>query len=190
MRSLRPSRLARAALLALLPATLLAVAPAASAQKSSLGAGGGILNDAGSAENLKNFSTGSGHAFVEMSLDPGIVMQARYTRMLLPPTAESGPDIDVDAATLSIAYLFKEDWWQAGLVAGGGGYFLRPRAPGAGQQVETDPRESVFGLHGGLLTVFTVNRRIDLRVEAIGHLIRDVSRRKPVIVSAAVAFRF
>jgi len=189
MRSLRPSRLARAALLALLPATLLAVAPAASAQTFALGAGGGILNDAGSAENLKNFSTGSGHAFVEMSLDPGIVMQARYTRMLLPPTAESGPDIDVDAATLSIAYLFKEDWWQAGLVAGGGGYFLRPRAPGAGQ-VETDPRESVFGLHGGLLTVFTVNRRIDLRVEAIGHLIRDVSRRKPIIVSAAVAFRF
>ena len=65
-----------------------------------------------------------------MTLEPGVLMQARYTRMQLPPSAENGPDIDVDAATLTIAYLFKEDWWQAGFVAGGGGYFLNPKDPG------------------------------------------------------------
>ena len=54
----------------------------------------------------------------------------------------------------------------------------------------TDPSESVFGWNGGLLTVFAVNRNVDLRLEAVGHLIRDVSRRKPVIVSAAVAWKF
>ena len=37
----------------------------------------------------------------------------------------------------------------------------------------TDPDESVFGLNGGLLTVFTVNRKIDIRLEAVGHLLRD-----------------
>jgi len=183
-------RLARAALLlALLAVASVTLGPAASAQTFAIGAGGGVLNDTGSAENLKSFSTGAGYGFAEVTLDPGILMQARYTRMRLPPTAENGPDVDVDAVTLSIAYLFKEDWWQAGFVMGGGAYFLNPKDPGAGQ-VATDPSESVFGLNGGLLTVFTVNRRINIRLEAVGHLIRDASSRKPIVVSAAVAWRF
>jgi hypothetical protein len=189
MNAPQSSRSARAVLLALLPAVLLVLAPAAPAQTFAIGAGGGILNDTGSAENLKSFSTGAGFGFVEIALEEGLFMQARYTRMQLPPTAQSGPDIDVDAVSLSIAYLFREDWWQAGFVAGGGGYFLRPKSPGA-EQVVTDPNESVFGWNGGLLTVFAVNRNIDFRLEAVGHLVRDVSRRKPVIVSAAVAWRF
>jgi len=189
MKAPRPPRLVRAALLSLLAAASVLVGPAVSAQTFAIGAGGGILNDTGSAENLKSFSTGAGYGFVEMTLDPGILMQARYTRMKLPATAENGPNIDVDAATLSIAYLFKEDWWQAGFVMGGGGYFLQPKDPGAGQVV-TDPAESVFGLNGGLLTVFTVNRKINIRLEAVGHLIRDMSDRKPVIVSVAVAWKF
>jgi hypothetical protein len=189
MKAPRPPRLARALLLSALVVASATLSFPATAQSFAVGAGGGILNDTGSAENLKSFSTAAGYGFVEMKLDPGVLMQARYTRMQLPATAENGPDIDVDAATLTVAYLFKEDWWQAGFVAGGGGYFLRPKSPGAGQ-VETDPRESVFGLNGGLLTVFTVNRRIDIRLEAVGHLIRDVSRRKPVIVSAAVTWKF
>ena len=189
MKAPRSPRPARAALLFLLAAASVFVGPAASAQTFALGAGGGILNDTGSAANLDNFSTGAWYGFVEMTLDPGILMQARYTRMKLPPSAENGPDIDVDAATLSIAYLFKEDWWQAGFVMGGGGYFLRPKDPGA-SQVVTDPSESVFGLNGGLLTVFSVNRQINIRLEAVGHLLRDASSRKPVIVSAAVAWKF
>ena len=121
------------------------------AQTFAIGAGGGILNDTGSAANLDNFSTGAGYGFVEMKLEPGVLMQARYTRMQLPPWAENGPDIDVDAATLTMAYLFKEDWWQAGFVAGRGGYFLNPKDPGPGQAV-TDRDESVFGLTSRLLT--------------------------------------
>jgi hypothetical protein len=182
-------RRARTVLLALLPAALLATAPAAPAQTFAVGAGGGILNDTGSAANLDNFSTAAWHAFAEMKLDEGIVMQARYTRMLLPPTAENGPDVDLDAATLTIGYLFKEDWWQGGFVVGGGGYWLRPKDPGP-DQVVTDPAESVFGLSGGLVTIFTVNRKFDIRLEAIGHLLRDESSRKPVVVSLAVGWKF
>ena len=189
MKAPRLPRPGLAALLLSLAAASVLVGPAATAQTFAIGAGGGILNDTGSAANLDNFSTGAGYGFVEMKLEPGVLMQARYTRMQLPPSAENGPDIDVDAATLTIAYLFKEDWWQAGFVMGGGGYFLNPKDPGPGQ-VATDPDESVFGLTGGLLTVFTVNRKIDIRLEAVGHLLRDSNSRKPVIVSAAVAWRF
>lgn len=189
MNTPRPSRSTRPALLALLSAALLAFASPALAQTFAVGAGGGLLNDAGSAENLKNFSTGAGYGFAEVSLESGVAMQARYTRMKLPPTAANGPDIDVDAATLTVSYLFRENWWRAGFVAGAGGYFLRPRNPGEGQ-VATDPKESVFGLNGGLLTVFDVNRNLDVRMEAVGHLIRDVSRRKPIVISVAAAWKF
>ncbi len=189
MKASRPPRLARALLLSALLVASVTLSSRAPAQTFALGAGGGLLNDTGSAENLKSFSTGAAFGFVEMKLDPGVFLQARYTRMELPPSAENGPDIGVDAVTLTVAYLFREDWWQAGFVAGGGGYFLRPKTPGAGQ-VTTDPKESVFGLTGGLLTVFTVNRRFDVRLEAVGNLIRDESRRKPIVVSAAVSWKF
>ena len=189
MNASRCPRRWRAALLALLPASLLLLAPVASAQTFAVGAGGGLLNDEGSAENLKSFGTWAGYGFVEMALESGVLMQARYTRMLLPPSAAGGPDIDVDAATLSIAYLFREDWWRAGFVVGGGGYWLGPRDPGEGQVV-TDASTSRFGWHGGLLAVFSAGRRTDVRLEAIGHLIRDENRRKPIVLSAAVAFKF
>jgi hypothetical protein len=189
MRSLRPSRPARAVLLALLPVALLALAPGAAAQTFALGAGGGLLNDTGSAENFDAFSTGAVYAFIEVELDKGLLMQGRYTRMELPPTAENGPDVDLDVASVSIAYLFKEDWWQGGFVAGAGGYFLRPKTPGEGQVV-TDLKESVWGVSGGLLTIFSVNRRINVRLEAVWHLLDDESGRRPLVASAAVAWRF
>ena len=189
MNATRLTRLLRAALLALLPVASLAVAPRAGAQVFAVGAGGGILNDEGSAESLKSFSTGAGYGFVEVALEPGLLMQARYTRMRLPASGANGPEIDVDAATLSIAYLFREDWWQGGFVLGGGGYWLGPRDPGPGQVV-TDESTSRLGWNGGLLTIFSLGRNADVRLEAVGHLIRDENRRKPVVVSAAVAWRF
>jgi len=183
------SRRWRAASLVLLSAAVLATAPAALAQTFAIGAGGGLLNDEGSAESLKNFSTGAGYGFAEIALDPGLLLQARYTRMKLPSSAANGPDIDVDAATLSVAYLFREDWWQAGLVAGGGGYWLGPKEPGPGQVV-SEQSTARFGWHGGLLTIFALGRQADLRLEAVGHLIRDDDRRKPIVLSAAVAWKF
>ena len=189
MRSPHASRPARAALLALLPALFLLVAPAAPAQTFGLGAGGGILNDAGSAEDLENFSTGAFFAYGEMVLDEGILMQVRYTRMQLPPSGENGPRIDVDSATITIAYMFNQDWWKAGFVAGAGGYWLNPKSPGEGQ-VQTDRAQSVSGLTGGLLTIFSVNARFDIRLEAMGNLIRDENRRKPVVVGASATWKF
>ncbi len=189
MKTPHASRPARAVLLALLPVALLVAAPAAPAQTFGVGAGGGILNDAGSAENLNNFSTGAGFGYAEMVLDEGVLLQARYTRMKLPASAENGPNIDVDSATLSIAYLFNEDWWRAGFVGGAGGYWLHPKKPGEGQ-VATDQAESVAGLCGGLLTIFNIDRRLDIRLEATGHLMRDVNRRKPVVVAASVTWKF
>lgn len=185
----RVPRLARASILALVSSALLLAAPVLSAQTFALGAGGGILNDSGSAEDLESFSTGAGFGFVEVILEPGIRMQARYTRMQLPPSAAGGPDIDVDAATISVSYLFREEWWQGGFVAGGGGYFLKPKSPGEGQTA-TDPRQNVFGWHGGLLSVFSVSPKVDVRLEAIGHLVRDAARRKPIVVAAAVCWKF
>ena len=183
------SRRWRAASLVLLSAAVLVTAPAALAQTFAIGAGGGLLNDEGSAESLKNFSTGAGYGFAEIVLDQGVLLQARYTRMKLPSSAADGPDIDVDAATLSVAYLFREDWWQAGFVAGGAGYWLGPKEPGPGQ-VALEQSTSRFGWHGGLLTIFALGRQADLRLEAVGHLIRDDDRRKPIVLSAAVAWKF
>jgi hypothetical protein len=189
MRTHRPARSARAPFLALLAVALLAVAPAASAQTFALGAGGGVVNDTETLKSIDDFSTGAGYAYLEAILQPGVHLQGRYTRMTLPPAAEGGFDADVDAATLTVAYLFNEGWWRAGFVGGVGAYFEKSKTVGL-DQVPRDTSESVFGWNGGLLTVFTVNRRWDVRLEAVWHLIQDEAKRKPLVVSAAVSWKF
>lgn len=189
MSSPRPTPPARSLLLALLPLAFLALAPAAGAQTFALGAGGGLLNDTKALESVDDFSETAGFAYLEMSLEPGLLLQARYTRTTLPPSETAASETDLDAATLSVAYLLNEGWWKAGFVGGVGAYFLRGETVGLGT-VPVETSESVFGLNLGVLTVFEVSRRWDVRLEAIGHLIRDEAKRKPIVVSASVSYRF
>ena len=184
-----PSRHARAVLPVLLHVSLLLVAFAAPAQTFGLGAGGGIVNDSKTLESLDDFSTGAGYAYLEMLRQPSVLLQGRYTRMSLPPAAEGGFDTDVDAATLSVAYLFNEGWWKAGFVGGAGAYFLRSQTVSL-DQIPTDTKESVFGFNGGLLTIFAVSPRLDVRLEANWHLIQDEDKRQPLVVSASATWKF
>ena len=189
MRNARPARTPRALLPALLALCLAAIAPSAPAQTFAVGAGGGVVNDTEAIKSVDDFSTGAGYAYLEAILQPGVHLQGRYTRMPPPPAAEGGFDTDVDAATLTIAYLFNEGWWRAGFVGGVGAYFEKSQTVGL-DQVTRDTSESVFGWNGGLLTVFTVNRRWDVRLEGVWHLIQDDAKRKPLVVSASVSWKF
>lgn len=186
MSSLRLPRPARAALLALV---LLVFAPGATAQSFAVGGGGGVLADTKELEKVDDFSESAFFGYVEVTLDPGVILQGRYTRMTLPPLSENPFETDVDAATLSVAYLFNDGWWRAGFIGGVGAYFLRGQTAGL-DQIVRETKESVFGLNVGLLTVFSVNRRWDVRVEAVGHFIKDEAQRKPLIASASVSYRF
>lgn len=189
MKASRTARFAQAFLPALLVLVSLVISPAASAQAFAVGAGGGVVNDTESLRSVDDFSTGAGYAYLEAVLQPGVHLQGRYTRMKLPPSYAGGFDTDVDAATVSVAYLFNEGWWRAGFVGGVGAYFLRSRVGGLDGSI-TDTSESVFGGNGGLLTVFTVDRRWDVRLEGNWHLIQDDARRKPLVVSASVSWKF
>jgi hypothetical protein len=163
----------------------------------ALGAGGSAVNDTGRAAGVKTFSTGGFHAFLELALEPGVLLQVRYENFLLPGTASSAPfqsaasapRVKVDAGNLTVAYVFREEWWEAGLFAGVGLYGLVPRSPGAGQ-TPVDVRETVFGWNGGALLVFQLARRWDLRVEAAGYLLSTDASTKLVRVGGSVAYHF
>ncbi len=143
----------------------------------AVGAGGFFVNDTG--RTTETFSTGGFHAFFELELDPGVRLQGRYESFQLPGTtssppfepAVSAPRVNVDAGLVTVAYVFRETWWEAGLFAGVGLYGLRPRPPEAGQTA-VDVSETVFGWNFGSLVVFQLARRWDLRVEAAGYLLR------------------
>lgn len=185
-------------------ALLFLVCSAARAQTTKLqefpfaaGAGGSFMNDTGHAADVKSFSTGGFHAFLELNLDPGILLQGRYERFQLPGSASSapfqpavaGPRIDVDAGNVTVAYVFRETWWEAGLFAGVGVYGLAPQAPEAGQ-TPVDVRETVIGWNGGTLLVFQVARRWDLRLEAAGYLLQTNVQKKLVRLGGSVAYHF
>jgi hypothetical protein len=194
-------RHARALALAVVLAALSAPAAAQVTRPSefpfAVGAGGSFVNDSGPAADVKTFSTGGFHAFAEVVLDPGVLLQVRFESFQLPGSASStpfqppvsGPRVRVNAGNISVGYMFRETWWQAGLFGGVGVYGLSPRAPEAGQ-APTDVSETVIGWHGGLLTVFQLARRLDLRVEAAGYLLRSDSSHKPLLVGGSLAYHF
>ena len=155
------------------------------------------MNDTSRSAGVKTFSTGGFHAFFELTLDPGVLLQIRYESFLLPGTASSppfqpavsAPRVKVDAGNVTVAYVFREEWWEAGLFGGVGIYGLAPRSPDAGQTA-VDVRETVFGWNGGALLVFQLARRWDLRVEAAGYLLQTEVQKKLVRVGGSVAYHF
>ncbi len=165
----------------------------------AFGAGGFAVTDTGRPADVKAFSTGGFRVFADVELESGVFLQARYENFLLPgsevaappfqQSAGDSPRVKVNGGSLSVGYLFREAWWQAGLVAGVGVFGLSPRDPEAGQ-VPADVRETVIGWHAGLLTIFQLGKRLDLRIEATGYLLRTDASHKPVLVGASLAYRF
>ncbi|HEX7613659.1 MAG TPA: hypothetical protein VF554_00135 [Thermoanaerobaculia bacterium] len=198
-----PRALALDALLAALLAGLSLSAAAQTNRQSefpfALGAGGFAATDTGRAADVKAFSTGGFRVFADVELETGVILQARYENFLLPgsavtppplqPPAGDSPRVKVNGGSLSVGYLFRETWWQAGLVAGVGVFGLSPRAP-EGNQVATDVEETVIGWHAGLLTIFQLGNRWDLRIEGTGYLLRTNASHKPVLVGASLAYHF
>lgn len=164
---------------------------AASAQTFAVGAGGSLVNDTGTAADVRAFGKWGAHLFGEMSLEEGAgaVLQARVWKFGLPGSQNDSPSLKTEAATLSVGYFFREEWWRAGIMVGGGVYRLRPNDLEPGQ-VAADEKESSFGWSGALVTIFDVTPRWDLRLEAGGHLIRSEADHKTIFISGSVAYRF
>jgi hypothetical protein len=180
--------LARVLTPALLAAAVLAAAPA-HAQTFAVGGGIFAVNDVGSAAITSGFSTWGGQIFGEMDLERHVTLQLRGERFNVRGSGSDAPNIEVTAATMTASYLFGEEWFKAGLVAGLGGYFLRPKSPGPGQGV-VDSSEDAFGFNGGLVTIFDVGPKFDIRLQALGHLIRTSAARKPIEIGIAAAYHF
>jgi hypothetical protein len=174
---------------ALLLAAFLLAGRESRAQAFAVGGGVHIVNDVGSAAITSGFQTWGGSLFGEISLDRRVVFQLRGSRFSVRGSGTGAPNIRVSSATATVTYLFSEEWFHAGLTGGIGGYFLRPVSPGPGEEV-IDTDEDAFGFNGGLVTIFDVGPRWDLRLEAMGHLIRTSASRKPIQIGLSVAYHF
>jgi len=165
----------------------------------AFGAGGYAVTDTGRPSDVKAFSTGGFRIFADIELEAGVILQVRYESFLLPGSAVpppvfgqpagDSPKVKVNAGSTSVGYLFREDWWQAGLTAGVGLYSLSPRDPEPGQ-VTADVSETVIGWNAGLLTVFQISRRWEVRLEVTGYLLRTDTAHKPLLIGASAAYRF
>jgi len=187
-------------------AALVLVAGSASAQATrfenfpfAVGAGGEFVTDNGRASDVKAFSDRGWHAFGEVALDSGVVLQLRYMHFSLPGTpvapafgvgtATSAPDVRVSAGLASVGYLFREPWWDAGLFGGVGVYRLTPGTPSS-DQTSTDVKETVVGWHAGIETAFHVAAHWDLRIEAAAYLLRTDADHKPITLGGSLAYHF
>jgi hypothetical protein len=199
--SLRPIRALASVVFVVLAGAVPAAAqaPRTEEQSFAVGAGAFALNDTGHGGNVKAFSMGGYQIFGELVLDSGILFDLRYQNFRLPgapptpsflPTAPRGaPRVDVDAGQVSLGYIFRENWWDAGFVGGVGIYRLSPKAPGI-DQVSTDGQETVVGWHGGVLVLFQLAPRLDLRLEATGYLLQSNASHKPIELGGGLAYHF
>jgi hypothetical protein len=174
-------------------AMLFAAAPLA-AQSFTVGAGASIVSDQGTLVDVKSFDRWGVNVFGEVSLEGAYayhnaVLQLRWSRFSLPGGAPNAPTVRVDAGLFAVAYRWREEWWEAGLFAGGGVYHFAPNDPDPGKVV-ADPNETVVGLWGGLLTTFRVSKKIDFRLELSGHLPRAQASHRPIFLTALVGYRF
>jgi hypothetical protein len=184
------SSVPRLTLLAVLAsAALLPLSFQAAGQTFAVGGGAFAVNDTGAAANLTGFRNVSGAVFGEVHPDANMLVQVRVQRFTLPGTVAGAPDIPTWAGNVTIGYIFLDDWFRAGFTGGVGVYGLSPNAPQTGQTA-SDPHETVFGWHGGLLTIFMIDRHFDFRLEATGHLIRSATSHNPIMLGGTFAYRF
>jgi len=174
-------------------ALLVAAAPLA-AQSFTVGGGASIVCDQGTLVDVKSFDRWGVNVFGEVSLEGAharhnAVFQLRWSHFSLPGGAPNAPTVRVDAGLLAVAYGWREEWWEAGIFAGGGVYHLAPNDPEPGQVV-VDPNETVVGLWGGLRTTFRVSQRIDFRIELSGHVPRAQASHRPIFLTALLGYRF
>jgi hypothetical protein len=183
-----PGRRARSLLVTFAIAAL-GLARAASAQTFAAGVGGSLVNDYEHANSFSTFDRFGVNGFLEVRLDKNIALQLRLARIGLPPAEEGMPSLRVDAADLTVAYIFREDWFDAGFFGGFGIYRVSSRGAEEGQP-EGPPKEDVFGLTGGVVSVFHVTRRWEVRLEAGVHAIDTATSHLPVFVGGGLAYRF
>ncbi|HQR46930.1 MAG TPA: hypothetical protein PLB02_11860 [Thermoanaerobaculia bacterium] len=180
--------------LALLSLALLLVSGPAAAQIFVVGAGGTLLSDQGTQVTNHSFDRGGGLLFGEIGLGgsgfwQSTSLQARWTFFSLPGGAPDAPSLSANSYQMLVAYRFREEWWQAGFIGGGGLYHLSPKAPASGQ-VAADPNETVAGFLLGVEAVFQVTRQFDARLEFSGQLPLTEYNHRILALSASVAYHF
>ncbi len=183
----RPVRTAALALL------LLAALPAA-AQSFAAGAGGGAVADLGASAARSGFHNFGGYGFFEVSIESygarnEVLLQARGEFLTLPGGAAGAPDVNVSSGLGIVTYRFREDWWDAGLLAGVGVFGISPKSPSA-SQAAADPSETVFGWCAGAQTVFRISRRVDFRLEASWQVPSTRLQHKFFFVTGGFGYRF
>ena len=94
-------------LVALSAAVLAGLSHSAAAQTShpsevpfAVGAGGYAVTDTGRAADVKTFSTGGFRIFADVELEPGVFLQARYEKFILPGSPVPRPRFSKPRATL------------------------------------------------------------------------------------------
>ena len=175
-------------------AFLLSAAAPAAAQNFAAGGGGGAIADQGANVVDNGFSHFGGYGFFEVSLETygarsDVLLQARGLFVTLPGGAPGAPDIRVNSGLVIVTYRFREEWWEAGLLAGLGVFGVSPKAPGT-DQVAAEPSQTVFGWCVGVQSVFRISRRFDFRLEASYQVPQTQLDHKFFFLSGGVGYRF
>ncbi len=168
---------------------LVSLAAPSRAQVYEVGAGGTLQNDTASGGGPSSFSKGGYFGFGEIHLDMDTRLQLRVASFRLPGKLSDSPGLSVTELSLTGMYLFRENWFSAGFYGGIGVFRIAPDSPTA-DQTAYDPRESVWGLKGGVLTLIRLEKRIDLRLEGGVTYLASTYGHSPITLGAAISYRF
>jgi hypothetical protein len=168
---------------------LASIAAPSRAQVFAVGGGGMLSNDGLSTAGPSSFSKGGYFGFLEMHLEMDTAIQLRVGKFRLPGKESDSPDVSVTEASLTVSYLFKENWFAAGFYGGGGVFRVVPDDPTAVQS-PADPRENVWGLKGGVVTVVRLVKNFEFRLEGGVTYLAATYNHSPIVLGAGLSYRF
>jgi hypothetical protein len=180
------------------------LARSASAQQWGVGAAYGWFNDLEHNFRLENFHSPDWEAWVESRLAHEVFVRLTYGDMkihgdnvgqsvVIGGTVVTIPDYrdHVRYVTIGVSYLFPEGPFTTALVAGLGGYGIRPESispPELGPF--RDNRERVFGLHVGAEGELKIYRGFGVDAKLIYHWIFSETRRSILVAGVGATYRF
>jgi hypothetical protein len=179
------------------------LAGAASGQQWGIGAAYGWFNDLEHNFRLDKFHSPNWEAWVETRLAPDVFVRLTYGDMKLHGD-NVGRSVVINGApvripdyrdhvryvTLGASYLFVEGPFTTALVAGVGGYAVRPESISPVLDRFRDNRERVFGVHVGAEGDLKVYRGLGVNAKLTYHAIFSETRRSILVASTGLTYRF
>ena len=179
------------------------IVPLAQAQTFGVGGSVGIVNDGSVDWTLDGFKRSEVTGWFDYRFEKSSLLRFTYGSMRIKQTHSEETIVTPDGSvtvpkmkervgyvTIGVSYLFWEGFFTSGILAGIGGYGIRPDTVTPDVAAYADRKETVFGWHIGSEAVFRVYKNLGIVGRLTYHNVSAHPHRQLLNADAGLVARF